>query len=473
MPKHFLLLLAVAALAGCGTTRDHRPPPVALPVSIPELQAQATAGWQAEADWWRGFGDPTLDALVQRALDANLTIRLQVARVEEFRARLGLARAGQLPTLAAQASASRERPSAAAVAIPGYTPARGDLFAIAGLLNYEIDLWGRLARERAAAAAMFAESTYASDAIRLSILTDVVTTYFDLRAAQNQLAIGQATVDSRAQTLRLQEIRHSAGAIDELALQQAHSEWEAARAILPSLVQRLRLLEGALGILVGLQPVEMWDAMPWQTDSLATLRLPDRIPDLLPVELLERRPDIRAAAAALDAAHAGVGIARAQRLPRITLSALLGTAAIATGDLFTYPAETWSLGAGIAGPIWDFGRTRAGVEIAKARAGQAELSYRLTVASAFNDVRNALVLYTTSNERAEAHRRLVAALERTQELAELRYDEGFISFMEFLDAQRALLAARLSLEEATRDQLRATAILFKALGGGWSEPVRP
>ena len=167
------------------------------------------------------------------------------------------------------------------------------------------------------------------------------------------------------------------------------------------------------------------------------------------------------------AATAGIGVTQAERLPRINLAGLLGTAAAASGDLFTASAQTWMLGAAVAGPLWDFGRSRARVESAEARAEQAEVRYRLTVQSAFNDVRNALVLYETSHDSAESTRRLVESLERTERLAELRYNEGFISFLEFLDAERALLSARLALEEAIRDHLAATASLFKALGGGW------
>jgi outer membrane protein, multidrug efflux system len=192
------------------------------------------------------------------------------------------------------------------------------------------------------------------------------------------------------------------------------------------------------------------------------------LPAFLPAELLERRPDVRAAEAQLMAATAGIGVSRAERLPRVNLSGASGDAAAAsTGDLFTGFRRDLETGAAVAGPLWDFGRSAARVESATALAEQAEVRYRLTVQGAFNDVRNALVFYETSQDRTESSRRLVESLERTERLAELRYQEGFISFLEYLDAQRALLSARLALEEAVRDHLVAAASLFKALGGGW------
>jgi outer membrane protein, multidrug efflux system len=468
MTQRILLILVAGALAGCVTGPGYQRPEARLPQTWPNdelLSADHHDNWSA---WWRRFGDPVLDDLVGRALDRNLEILLQTARVQEFRARLGLARAERLPSLQAQAGASRERISGAAIGLPPeFDPGTRNLFSVAGLLEYEVDLWGRVARERDAAEALLQESGFARDAVRLSVAADVVTTYFDLRTAESQLAITRATIASREETLRLQEIRRAGGEIDELTLQQAHNELESARASLPAVIQRKHILEGALGVLIGLEPAELWDTPGWQGGDLAAIQLPGPVPGFLPAELLERRPDIRAAEAQLIAATAGIGVARAERLPRVNLSALLGTAAASTGDLFTSSAETWRLGAAVASPLWDFGRGKARVKSAAARAEQAEARYRLTVQSAFNDVRNALVLFETSHDRTESTRRLVTSLEHTERLAELRYHEGFVSFLELLDAQRALLDARLALEEAVRDHLTAAASLFKALGGGW------
>lgn len=465
---NIFLATAILSSGGCVTGPDYRKPEIILPESWPEHAVFSLEQQEEWSDWWSQFGDPVLDQLVRQALDRNLEILVQTARVEEFRARLGLAQAERLPTVAGQAGVSRERLSGAAAGIPGLNPGTSNLFSIAGLLHYEIDLWGRLAREREAAGALLRQNVFARDAVRLSITADVATAYFDYRATQRKISITRETIDSRRETLRLQEIRHEAGDIDDLVLQQARGQLELARADLPLLIQGKQALHGSLAVLTGVEPSGLWEELPWEEDQPADLRWPAPVPAFLPSELLNRRPDLRAAESSLQAATAGIGIAQAQRLPRINLSAMLGTAAASAGDLFTSPAETWSLGAEAAGTVWDFGRTRSRVETAEAIAAQAEARYRLTVAGAFNEVRDALVFHETSAERTDANRRLVSSMEKVEQLAAIRHREGFISFLEFLDAQRGLLSARLALEDAKRDQMTAAATLFKALGGGWT-----
>ncbi|AXY41050.1 efflux transporter outer membrane subunit [Halomonas sp. JS92-SW72] len=459
-----VLLLSTALLAGCAVGPDYRAPALDLPEQWPEhvlLSAEARADWQ---QWWRQFEDPHLDALVARAVDDNLELRLQLARIQESRARLGLARAEQLPTVGAQAEAARER-------TPGTLSPFGEstdtTFSLAGVLDYELDLWGRLAREREASEALLEQSLFAHDAVRLNVIGDVVATYFDLRSAQRQLRITEATAESREETFRLEQLRFDVGESDELALRQAQSELESTLAQLPGQRQRVRVLEGALALLVGMTPAELMGELDYGDTDLEAIALPDGVPAVLPSELLARRPDIRSAEAGLIAANAGIGVAEASRLPRFNLGGLLGSAAGDAGDLFTSAAGTWGLSATVMGPLFDFGRSASRIETAEALAEQAEVQYRATVAQAFNEVRNALVTYEASGERVEAIRRQVTAFERTLELAEVRYREGFVGFIELLDAQRALLAAELALSEAMRDRLTATATLFKALGGGW------
>lgn len=467
----FLILpiLSAIILAGCASGPDYERPTVNLPQSWPEQDILTGESLRHRVQWWQQFNDPYLDQLVAQALDQNLDIRIQVARVEEFRARLGLAKAEQLPTVEAQASASRERLSGQAMGNPSAGPLTTNIFSLSGMLGYEFDLWGRLAREREAAEAMLQHNTFARDAVELSILTDVVTTYFDLLSARNQLQITRESLETRAETLRLQQTRFEAGDIDRLSLLQIQSDWELARSELPLRQQRLRMLEGALAILIGSEPKEIWQGLDIPETAGAEVRLPVEIPAFLPAELLERRPDIRAAEAGLMAANAHIGAVKAQRLPRINLAAMLGTAATSSGDLFTDPAGVWSLGASLAGPIWDFGRSHSRTETAVALAEQAELQYHITTNYAFNDVRNALLVYQSSTERMNANHRAIKALIETRELAEIRYREGYIGLLELLDTERMLLTARLAHEEAKRDQRTSVATLFKALGGGWHQ----
>jgi len=459
-----VLLLSTALIAGCAVGPDYRAPELELPEQWPEhvlLSDEVRADWQ---QWWRQFEDPHLDALVARAVDDNLELRLQLARIQEARARLGLARAEQLPSVNAQAEAARERTPGT---LSPFGESTDNTFSLAGVLDYELDLWGRLAREREAAEALLEQSVFAHDAVRLNVIADVVATYFDLRSAERQLRITEATVESREETFRLEQLRFDVGESDELALRQAQSELESTLAQLPGQRERVRVLEGALALLVGMTPAELMGELDYGDTDLEAISLPDGVPAVLPSELLARRPDIRSAEAGLIAANAGIGVAEASRLPRFNLGGLLGSAAGDAGDLFTSAAGTWGLSATVMGPLFDFGRSASRIETAEALAEQAEVQYRATVAQAFNEVRNALVSYEASGERVEAIGRQVEAFERTLELAEVRYREGFVGFIELLDAQRALLAAELALSEAMRDRLTATATLFKALGGGW------
>lgn len=453
----FLLL---TFLTGCVSGPDHQRPEIQMPEQWSESASANTSETALDSKWWTSYQDPTLTNLIEQALDRNPDIRIQHRRVEEFRSRLGFSRAEQYPTLGGQLGAARER-------MPG--EGTYNQFSVSGLLGYELDVWGRLAREQEAAEALLTESEFARETVRLGIATDVAATYFQLRSAQRQRDITLETIASRAQSVELQEIRLKNGIIDELILEQARSEWETSRAELPLREQRVHTLEGALGILTGLSPAELWDLADWIADTSDPIHTPTPLPDFLPSELLERRPDIRAAEARLQAANARIGISKAQRLPRVNLAALLGTVSGSAGDLFASGSEQWRVGAEVAGPIWDFGRNRATVETAEARAAQSELLYQQTVIRAFNEVRDALFLQQSTREQLEATTRLRGSLERARDLAQKRYDAGSISYLELLDIQRALLAANLAREDSVQAHLTAGVTLIKALGGGHPE----
>lgn len=470
MPKVPGIVAALMLLAGCVVGPDYEPPEFELPQAWPANAALDTASGEALGDWWRRFEDPALDALIERALADNLDVRLQAARIEEARARLGLARAEQWPTVGLQAEAVRLRQPAASFGITGFEIPPHNLFSISGVLGYELDLWGRLAREREAALAQLQGSLYAREAVRLGVIADVAVVYFGLRSAQRQLDITERTLAARLEGVRIERLRFEAGQIDELSLREAESQLAGTRAELPVRIEALRRRESALGLLLGMSPEELLGALQVAAGTLDDATLPSSVPAELPSALLARRPDLRAAEAELVAATAGIGVAQAARLPQINLAGLLGTVAGSADDLFGDEAEAWSVGATVAGPLFDFGRGKARVETAEARREQAEIRYRATVANAFAEVRDALTLYDSSGARLDAIGEQVTALRRTEELAAIRYREGYVSIIELLAAQRGLLNAELGLAQAQADRLAAVATLFKALGGGWDAP---
>jgi len=488
MIKRYPLAFAVLTLMislGCQLGPDYRQPKMELPRSWPK-EAAATPDelkrWEDWREWWALFDDPSLAFLIGRALKDNLDIRLQLARIRETHARLGLAKANRLPTLDLQAEASRERypdiyGNRTSGFLEGGDSLRGgggaitaNLFSVSGVLGYEVDLWGRLARQQESAEALLAQSVFARDALRLTTSADVATSYFNLLSAQEELAILRRTLLTRRQTLEIERNRYEAGAIDALALSQVRAELESVRARIPAQRERVALLKTALAVLIGMEPDELFSRLDFGRRRLASLSLEAGTPSFLPSELLLRRPDIRAAEATLAAATADIGVSLAERLPRLDLASFIGSTASATGDMFSDPSKSWGITASVFGPILDFGRNKARVETSKALRDQAEARFRITVQTAFQEVRNALIVYTTSRDRYEAIQRQTRALQNTLKLASVRYQEGSALLLEVLDAERALLDAELGLTLAKRDTLNAVATLFKAMGGGWEAP---
>ncbi|MFO7788507.1 MAG: efflux transporter outer membrane subunit [Halospina sp.] len=468
MRRKLLATLALPLfLAGCAVGPEYEEPQVDLPEEWPDevlLTGEERADW---SNWWHRFDDPVLNRLVERALDDNLNMQLQYQRLQESCARLGLADAEQMPTIEGQADAARGRESGAANPLGGGTTE--NMFSVTGLLGYEVDLWGRLESQSDAAEAALQESVFTHDSVRLSTIADVVATYTELRAAQRSLAITERTLETREETVRIERARYEGGDTDELTLRQAESELEATRALVPQQRQRVAQLKTALGVLVGMTPRELTSELDFGEGSLSDITLPEEVPEVLPSDLLERRPDIRAAEAAIIAATEEVGVAQAQRLPSFNLRGSFGSTATESDDLFTGPAETWEIGASVLGPIVDFGRNKARVAAAESLRDQAETRYRVTLQQAFSEVRDALAVYEATDERVSRLRDQVVALEQTLELAELRYEEGLTDFLTVQDTQRVLLEAELTLTNAIRDRLNATATLFKAMGGGWAD----
>jgi outer membrane protein, multidrug efflux system len=386
-----LLFLMALFLGGCAASSDHKLRNPDLPGIWPDTESLAVDGQDDLLEWWTRFEDPVLNQLVARAVQDNPDIRIQAARVWEARARLGFARAEQLPTVGIQAEAIRQRQPEAVSGVPGGIT--GNMFSLAGILEYELDIWGRLAMEREAAQTVLLENQYTQEAVRQGVISDVVVTYFNLVAAREELEIIRQTQRLREQTYELEGIRFEVGQVNELVLRQAESAMEKVRALVPDLKRQVRTLEGALGVLTGLSPLELFDDDHARYGLARSVFNPGAVPMFLPSELLSRRPDIRSAEARARAAGTAIGIARAERLPRLNLAGLLGTLALETRDLFTSPARTWNVGAQAAGPLFDFGRTRAGVEAARAQYVQAEIQYEASVNVAFNEVRDALVIY--------------------------------------------------------------------------------
>jgi outer membrane protein, multidrug efflux system len=448
--------MLAAAVAAAGCMPAVRPAPdVAV---TPPIAWRTRIGTQADVrpDWWAGFGDPVLTELVRRALARNTDLALAATRVEEARAQEALMRSQLLPSVDAVLGANRSRslgalgtPLEATIAQPGLQAA------------YEVDLWGRLRGQVRAAEAGVLAADAARDAAALSVAAATASSYITLRSLDARLRTARETLESRREALRIARSRAQAGYTSELELRQAEAEFEATAQVIPQLELAMRRQEDALAVLAGELPYAIERGL-----ALEQLQ-PPPVPDVLPSSLLRRRPDIAQAEYNLAAADASLASARAQFLPQVRLTASAGR--LFSGALDD-PVDVWSVGGSVLAPLFNGGRLRAQVDAAASRRDQAAWAYRRTVLTAFREVEDALAAVdrlARQRERLQAQR---AALAEALRHARNRYEAGYTSYLEQLDAQRLLLNAELALQQVRADELDAHVAAFQALGGGWTPP---
>lgn len=467
-----LLVLVLIGLSACTLGPDYERPDIDLPESAYDSTLLSASQQNAIAYWWTRYRDPDLNQLIDDALDDNLDIALQAARFQEARAQLGLANANLFPSIEGHADAARKK-SSGAIPSPATgqtgTSSRSNSFSVAASLSYELDVFGGLRRADEQARALLLSSAYTRDSVRLSVVSDVVSNYISLLATERQIRITRETIKTREQGLYLDRERYKYGTINQLKLLQTQSLLETARGQLPPLKQQASDLRSSLAILAGRTPRQIMADRQIEAGTFDNVHLPQALPDVMPSQLVDRRPDIRAAEASLIAANANIGVVKADFFPKFNLKAMIGTDALAVGDLFEPFSQTQRIAGTITAPILDFGRREARYETAIAQRDAAEIQYRQTLRQAFREVRDALVAVELTNERLASLRRQIADYRKTVDLARSRYKVGRTAYFDVLDAQRQLFSSQLDLADAIRDRYTATADLFKALGGGWTE----
>lgn len=443
-------LLALASCAGPPVKTADVPP--ATPAAAWRTDAGPTA--PVDRDWWRGFGDPVLTDLVDRALANNVDIAIAAARVREARAQERVARAAFFPTLDASAAGFRARQVS-----PFGTPDEQNAAQPQVQAAYEVDLFGRLADQASAARNAYLASEAARDATRLAVAGAVAGGYVTLRALDARLAIARQTLEARAESLRIARSRVGNGYSPKLELSQAEAEYQATAQIIPQLQLGIARQEDALRLLIGETPGDVPRGA-----ALAALATPP-IPDGLPSDLLRRRPDLAQAEYQLAAADASLAVARKRFLPQVRLTASAGAA---FSTLLADPITLWQVGGSILAPIFQGGRLRAQAEGAGAQRDQAAFAYRRAALGAFREVEDALAAVGHSDEQVGILARQRDALAEGLRLATNRYRAGYSPYLEQLDAQRGLLSAQLALVQAESDAITARVTLYQAMGGGWS-----
>jgi multidrug efflux system outer membrane protein len=453
------LSLVLFSLAGCTVGQDYVRPAVDSPAAW-RVDYEAAAE-TANTRWWEQFDDPVLNALIDTALRDNKDVRIAAARVEEFAARVDIFRSGFYPQLGYDGEGSRNRASREEFGGVATGDRSYNDYSITTNLSWELDLWGRIRRATEAARAELLAEEESRRAVILSLVSAVATSYVTLRQLDRQLEVSLETLETRGESLELFKIKFKGGVVSELEVAQVQTEYEQAAAAIPQLERSIALTENALSILLGHNP----EAMP-RGKTIDELVLP-AVPAGVPAQLLERRPDIRLAEQNLIAADARIDVARAQYFPTISLTGLFGYASDALSDLLQNSANVWSIGGSALGPIFTGGRISAQVRASEAVQRQALVGYLQTIQTSFREVDDALVSVQKSREQLVAEGRRVEALSDYARLARLRYDEGYASYIEVLDAQRFLFDAELQYVAVQGDVYTSLVGAYKAMGGGW------
>ncbi|MBN8515331.1 efflux transporter outer membrane subunit [Accumulibacter sp.] len=455
MRKSLLAALLALLASGCMIGPDYLRPQVETP---PAWRLSDTAANDlANTAWWKQFDDPVLDDLVNTALRNNHDLLIATARIDEFAGRYGIVRAELFPQVGAGYEASRQRNT-----LPGASSASTyNSYQAVIAASWEIDIWGRIRRLNEAAKAQLLASEDARRAVVLSLVGRVAAAYINLRDLDRQLEIAQATARSRGESYDVFQERYLGGVISTLELSQNKSQYDEALASIPPIEKAIAQQENGLSVLLGRNPGPIA-----RGKDIDQLTLPT-IPAGLPSDLLERRPDIQLAEQNLIAANALIGAAKAAYFPTISLTGLLGYASNGLSQLFNSQSKVWQYSAPITMPIFTAGAIAGQVQEAEAAQQQALFAYQRAIQEAFREVNDALINQDRTRQQLRAQKQQVQALQQYSATARLRYDNGYTSYIEVLDAERSLFNVQLQYTQTQQTQFQAMINLYLAMGGGW------
>lgn len=461
----FFSLLSVSILSMSLVTSCFRPNYVPQYVDVPD-------SWRLPADegstlcnlrWWEQFNDPVLNELIWTALNNNLDLKIAISRVLEFYARLGIADAALFPSVYGNVSATNNRTSSA---IPLGIPAKQNhpfaIYQATLNLTWELDFWGRVRAATEAAYADLLETIENRRAVIVTVITSVANAYITLRGLDGQLEVAKKTVESRQKSLTLAEDRFQLGETSELEVVQAEAELEIAVIRELEFELAIPLQENLLSVLLGQNPHDIIRGR-----ELNTFGYPPEIPAGIPSDLLTRRPDIVEAEDELIALNARVTEVRILQFPQFFLTGIYGSQSDSLRKFLTSPAQIWQYGVNFAQVIFDAGKIQYEIKATEELRDQALFNYRQVILTAFQQVNDALAQIEWNKKLVAEHHTQVKVLQQYVYLANLRYLEGEVDYLNVLDAERSLFDAELSDIQAQADNLNAVVSLYSALGGGW------
>ena len=450
---YIVALMMIVSFTGCAVGPDFKKPDVQPPDKFRFSDSEAES--VVNLKWWELFNDPVLNLLVITALNDNKDVRIAASRIEEARASLGFTKADMYPRLDVEAGASRGS------YVGGRKVDTDNMFFIAPTLSWEIDFWGKFRRANEASRAELMASEYSLRTVQISLISEVVGTYFLLLDYHQSLEISKQTLESRLESLDIIQKRFDKGIIPKIDVNQAQIQKEIAAAAIPFFKRLISKTEHALSILLGRFPGEIQTGV-----DLFGHTIPPHIPVGLPSSLLERRPDIAQAQYLLHAQTARIGVAEALRFPSISLTGILGFASTELDDLIS-DGDAWSISGDLFAPIFDFNKNKLRVEIQEEKTKQALYFYQNTVLRAFKEVEDALSEIHTYDDQIAAVERQYSAAKNAAALSKMRYDKGVTSYLEVLETERQLFSAGLDFSSIKQEYLNAYVKLYKALGGGW------
>lgn len=458
---------AALLLSACAVGPDYVRP--TLPQADQYLRQEAGTGTpspQTDPEFWRSFGDPLLQRLVEAALLHNHDVRIAFATYQQANALLRGARYDYLPTLTVSGEGSDVRNSADQLLGVDVGRDGRDYDQYQGSIGFtwELDLFGRIRRSVAFQRAEAVASADDLAAMQVAVVGELARTYVQLRGWQEQLRIARENADNQVRTLQLLEVRQRAGLATAFDVDRGRTQLETTRSRIPALEAQVAVATHRVAVLIGQTPaaaageLEVPGALP---------ALPEEIALYAPGDLLRRRPDVSAAERRLAAATARIGVATADLFPRFTLGGLIGTQAFDADDLFTRDSETRSLSLGVDGSFLNVGRVRARIAAANAAAAGDLAAYERAVLTALEETENALVQVSRSGRERAHLEQAAAAGERAAGMARVRFSNGAIDVLELLDAENAKLQTEDAFAQGRVRNTLAVVSLYQALAGGW------
>jgi multidrug efflux system outer membrane protein len=461
--KKLVFLPMAILLAGCTVGPKYKRPAATVPTDYrdampaPNLPVSSLGN----ENWWQVYQDPVLVQLIHTALRQNYDVRIAATRVLEAQAQLGITRANQLPSASLGANIYSQQNAKVSNLFPAYEVNAGQLNLS---VIWNLDFWGKYRRQTEAARARMLASEWGQRAVMSSLVANVAASYFQLRALDTELDIAKRTLASRQQSLELTRVLVRHGSASDLDVSQSEQLVYTASETIPDLERQIEQQENALSILLGENPGPIARGLP-----ITEQPVPESVPAGLPSELLERRPDIREAEENVVAANAQIGVAKASFFPSFSLTGTGGLESNALNRFLSQPSQTWYAAFSVSQPLFEGGRLRSGLRLARAQWQESVLSYQQTVQDALEQVSNALVAYQKDRDFRGQQELLTQATQRSDQLSVVLYKQGGASYLQVLTSETNYYSAELNLVQAQLNERLALVQVYQALGGGWRE----